>query len=157
MAVPSTPSPLVQLHRIAGVLALLLIAGFQVATLSTELLQNEAAIRAVKLAIPWGLLLLVPSLMAVGASGLRLARGRRGGVLDRKLRRMPFIAANGILVLIPAALFLASKARVGEFDGVFYTIQVIELAAGAMNLWLLSLNIRDGLKMTAARRRAARA
>jgi hypothetical protein len=35
---------------------------------------------------------------------------------------MPLIAANGILVLIPSALFLASKARAGQFDTSFYAV-----------------------------------
>jgi hypothetical protein len=157
MATNPAPTPLALLHRTAGVIAVVLIAGFQLSTLATEALGDEAAIRMVKEAIVWGLLLMVPALMAVGASGFRLARGRRGGLLDRKLRRMPLIAGNGILVLIPAALFLASKARAGEYDAAFYTVQVIELATGGMNLWLLALNIRDGLKLTAGRRRAARA
>ena len=60
---------------------------------------------------------------------------------------MPFIAANGILVLIPAALFLASKAKAGEFDTAFYAVQALELLAGPVNITLLSLNMRDGLKM----------
>ena len=60
---------------------------------------------------------------------------------------MPFIAANGLLVLIPSALFLALKARTGQFDLSFYLVQALELAAGATNLTLLGLNMRDGLKM----------
>ena len=43
---------------------------------------------------------------------------------------MQVTAANGILVLIPSALFLASKARAAEFDTVFYAVQALELAAG---------------------------
>ena len=61
---------------------------------------------------------------------------------------MPFIAGNGILILIPAALFLASKARADEFDGIFYLVQALELIAGATNITLLGLNMRDGLKLT---------
>ena len=63
------------------------------------------------------------------------------------MKRMRIIAGNGILVLIPSALFLASKARAGEFDTSFYVVQVLELAAGAMNIALLGLNLRDGLRM----------
>ncbi len=62
---------------------------------------------------------------------------------------MPLIAANGVLVLIPSALFLAYKARAGEFDMTFYAVQALELVAGAANITLLGLNIRDGLKMKA--------
>ena len=60
---------------------------------------------------------------------------------------MPLIAANGVLVLIPSALFLASEARAAEFDASFYVVQALELAAGATNITLLGLNMRDGLKM----------
>jgi hypothetical protein len=60
---------------------------------------------------------------------------------------MPIIAANDILVLIPSALFLASKARAAEFDASFYAVQALELVAGAANIALLGLNLRDGLRM----------
>lgn len=53
---------------------------------------------------------------------------------------MPFIAGNGILVLIPSALFVASKAKAAEFDAAFYAVQTIELVAGATNIIFLGLN-----------------
>jgi hypothetical protein len=43
--------------------------------------------------------------------------------------------------------FLAS-ARCAEFDTSFYFVQTLELAAGAANITLLGLNLRDGLRMT---------
>lgn len=60
---------------------------------------------------------------------------------------MPLIALNGILVLVPAAFFLAYKVQLGEFDTVFFLFQGLELFAGAANLTLLGLKMRDGLKM----------
>jgi hypothetical protein len=60
---------------------------------------------------------------------------------------MPFIAANGVVVLIPSALFLASKASAAEFDASFYTVQALELVAGGANITLLGFNMPDGLKM----------
>jgi len=60
---------------------------------------------------------------------------------------MPIIAANGLLVLMPAAFYLAWKAHAGAFDANFYLVQVIEIVAGAMNITLLGQNMRDGLKM----------
>lgn len=137
-----------RIHPVAGALALLTILTFWLSTALSELLGSEATVTAVKTAIPWGFLLLVPALAAAGGSGFALAGGRRGGLAGRKLRRMPVIAANGILILIPAALFLASKARLGEFDGAFSAVQAIELMAGAANITLLALNMRDGLRMT---------
>ena len=132
-------------HPLAGAIALLTILTFWLSTIFAELFGSEALIASVKTAIPWGFLLLIPALMTAGGTGFALSKDSRAGVIGAKLKRMPFIAANGLLVLIPAALFLASKARAGEFDTGFYAVQVIELLAGATNLALLSLNMRDGL------------
>jgi hypothetical protein len=44
-------------------------------------------------------------------------------------------------------LYLATKARAGEFDPAFYAVQALELAAGAANMAMLGLNVRDGFKM----------
>ena len=136
------------IHPIAGMLAILTIATFWLSTALSELLASETTVVAVKTTIPWGFVLLIPALAAAGGSGFLLARGRRTGLVGAKLKRMPFIAGNGILVLIPSALFLASKASAGEFDASFYAVQAIELVAGAVNIFLLGLNLRDGLKMT---------
>jgi hypothetical protein len=140
-------------HPVAGGLALLTIVTFWLSTALSELFASEATVIAVKTAIPWGFLLLIPALAAAGGSGFVLAKGRRTGLVGAKFKRMPWIAANGILILIPAALFLASKARAGEFDTVFYAVQALELVAGATNITLLSLNMRDGLKMKGRFRR----
>lgn len=135
------------IHPVAGALALLTISIFWLSTAVSEGIGSQAAVIAVKRAIPWGFLLLVPALAAAGGSGLVLAKGRRAGLIGAKLRRMPVIAANGLLILIPAALFLAYKAGHAAFDGAFYAVQALELAAGAVNITLLALNMRDGLKM----------
>ncbi|CRI66833.1 conserved exported hypothetical protein [Thiocapsa sp. KS1] len=68
-------------------------------------------------------------------------------MVERKRRRMAFIAANGLLVLVPSALFLSFKAQAGEFDGAFFGVQALELIAGAVNLVLLGLNLRDGRRL----------
>jgi hypothetical protein len=135
------------IHPVAGALTILTIATFWLSTALNELFGSRASVVAVKTAIPWGFLLLIPVLAAVAASGFALAKGRRAGAIGAKIKRMPFIAANGVLVLIPSALFLASKARAGQFDASFDAVQALELIAGATNIVLLSLNMRDGLKM----------
>ncbi|MEV5574324.1 hypothetical protein AB0L06_30180 [Spirillospora sp. NPDC052269] len=61
---------------------------------------------------------------------------------------MPFIAANGLLILVPAALYLDRLASRGGFGTLFYAVQALELTAGAANLTLMSLNLRDGLRLT---------
>jgi hypothetical protein len=143
-----------RVHAAAGLIAMALIAVFWTATAVSEL--TGAYVVAVKTLIPWGLLVLIPSIVLAGGGGFAAARGRTGGVVGKKQKRMPIIAANGVLVLIPSALFLAAKARGGEFDGWFYAMQSVELVAGGVNLWLLGQNARDGLRMTTLKRRQAR-
>jgi hypothetical protein len=141
------------IHPVAGALAILTIVTFWLSTALTELFASQATVAMVKTLIPWGFLFLIPALAAAGGSGFALAKGRRTGLIGAKFKRMPLIAANGILILIPAALFLASKARAAEFDAGFYAVQALELAAGAANITLLSLNMRDGLKLKGRLRR----
>jgi hypothetical protein len=143
------------IHPIAGAIAILTIATFWLSTVVSELFGSQATVIAVKTTLPWGFLLLVPALAAAGGSGFALGKGRRGALVEKKKKRMPLIAANGLVVLIPSALFLASKAGAGEFDAAFYAVQALELVAGLVNLALLSLNMRDGLKMKGRLRRPA--
>ncbi len=139
---------LARLHGIAGVVAGLIILTFWGSTLVVELGGETAAIVAVKTAIAWGLLLLIPALAVTGASGVRLARGRTDAPVRAKRARMPLIAGNGLLILVPAALFLAWKAQQGALDTAFYAVQAVELLAGAVNLVLIGRNVRDGLRVT---------
>ncbi|MBK8439288.1 MAG: hypothetical protein IPL38_07140 [Rhodobacter sp.] len=143
------------IHPIAGGIALLMILTFWLSTALSELFANAAVVTTVKTLIPWGFLILIPALAAVGGSGFRLSKKRRGPLVSKKQKRMPIIAANGILVLIPSALYLSFKAQAGTFDAGFYAIQVLELGAGAVNIALLGLNMRDGLRMTGKLRRPA--
>lgn len=142
-------------HKIAAGLATATIATFWLSTAISEVFLDHSAIVVVKTLVLYGLLILIPSMAVAGGTGFRLAKGRRGGVLGAKSKRMPIIAANGVLILIPSALFLAASAQAGKFDTVFYIVQGLELLAGATNLVLLGLNIRDGRRMTAGKRRRA--
>ena len=137
-----------RIHPIAGIVAFLTILTFWMSTAVSELFLPIDAVIAVKQAIPWGLLVLVPALVITGATGFRLAGASTDPPVLRKKRRMPFIAGNGIVVLIPAALSLSALATRLEFDSLFYSIQAIELIGGAINLALMSLNIRDGLRLS---------
>jgi hypothetical protein len=60
---------------------------------------------------------------------------------------------NGILILIPASLHLSSRSQAGDCDAGFYTVQAVEFIAGALNIALLGLNMRDGRRLTGAGRR----
>lgn len=143
------------IHPVAGTVTLLTIVTFWLSSVLSELFGSEATVIAVKTAIPWGFLLLIPAFAVAGGYGFALAKGRRVGLVGTKVKRMPFIAANGILVLIPAALFLAYKASHAEFDSISYAVQALELVAGAVNIALLGLNMRDGFRMNGRLRRGS--
>jgi nitrogen fixation-related uncharacterized protein len=148
---------LTKLHPVAGVIGFVTILSFWLSTVTSELFASMAMIATVKQTIPWGFLILVPALAIAGASGFRLGGASSDPRVLSKKRRMPIIAANGIFILIPAALYLATLASRGQFGVAFYTVQAIELLAGAVNLTLMALNIRDGFRLTADRRARRRA
>jgi hypothetical protein len=136
------------LHPIAGIVAFLTILAFWTSTVVVELGGDAGQIAAVKRAILWGLALLVPAIAFAGASGFRLGGASLRPTVAGKRRRMPFIALNGLAVLIPCAIFLHQRASAGVFDRTFQIVQAVELLAGAINLALLGLNIRDGFGLT---------
>lgn len=137
-----------KLHGIFGAVALLCITTFWLSTLVSELFMNQASIAAVKNAILGGMLLLIPSLAATGGSGFALAKGRSGRLVNIKSQRMKIAAGNGLLVLLPSAFVLSSWANDGRFDSTFYALQGLELLAGAVNITLLVMNMRDGLRLS---------
>ncbi len=136
------------IHPIAGTIAMLTIFTFWSSTVVSELFGSYETITLVKSWIPWGFTILIPALAVTGGTGAMMAKGARAKRILAKQRRMPIIAANGIIVLVPAAFYLAWKAQNGEFDTVFYGVQALELTAGALNLFLMGLNMRDGLTLT---------
>jgi hypothetical protein len=137
------------IHLIAAFTATLCIATFFTSTLLVELFGTHETIAVVKnLIVMPGLFILIPAMAITGATGFTLSKVKSGKIVKRKLKRMPFIAANGLLVLLPAAIMLNLWAASGLFDSRFYIVQGIELIAGAVNLTLMSLNIRDGFKVS---------
>lgn len=137
-----------KLHGFFGAVALLCIATFWISTTVSEAFLSLSSVTAVKNAILTGIWLLIPAMAATGGSGFSLAGARRGRIVEVKARRMKLVAANGLLVLLPCAFVLASWANAGRFDGAFYTLQALELLAGAANITLLALNLRDGLRLS---------
>lgn len=137
-----------KIHAIAGIIGFFAIALFWTSTIYAELFADHATIAAVKAAILKGMFILVPAMVIVGVSGMALGGKRRDRLSLAKKKRMPIIAANGLLILLPVAFYLESKAATGAFDATFYAVQIVELVAGATNLTLMGLNIRDGLTLT---------
>ncbi|ETA53376.1 hypothetical protein [Ponticoccus alexandrii] len=140
-------------HPIAGMAAGALIVGFQAATIRAELSGSLAEIRAVKEGVLYALPVLAICLMTVGGSGRALAGPRPKGVAQRKRDRMKLIAANGLIVLVPAAVFLHWRAQTVGVDAVFQAVQAVEIVAGLTNLVLIGRSARDGLRLSGRLRR----
>jgi CDGSH-type Zn-finger protein len=137
-----------RIHAAAGVIGFLTILTFWSSTVASELFGSHETVAAVKQAILWGMLVLVPAMAAVGGTGFKLLGSRTDSLALAKRRRMMVIGPNGVLVLMPCAFFLASLAAKGQFTATFYAVQAVELVAGLVNLTLMGLNIRDGLRLT---------
>ena len=143
-----------RLHAAIASFALLLIASFLVATVTAETVGGTQHVAMVKnLIVTPGLWLLIPCLMATGGSGFLLAKRGNHPYINAKKRRMPIIALNGLLILVPCALYLQQAAISGRYDGLFYAVQLLELIAGSINLSLMTLNWLDGWRLHARYRR----
>ena len=142
-------------HAIAGTLATLLVAAFLGVTLYAELTMDEALIAETKRLILYGLCLLIPAMAVTGGSGFSLAKARVGGIVDTKKKRMRLVAANGLLVLLPSAIWLHVLASAGNFGTTFFVVQGVEIVGGLLQLYLLGRNFRDGLKLSGRLRRMA--
>lgn len=137
------------IHAAAGTTAMLLIGTFWLSTIISELFMSRAAIAVIKHTIVfYGLIPLVFLMIVAGAAGRAAGSGRHGRLVEGKKKRMPLIALNGLLVIIPCAIFLNGKAATGEFDPIFYAVQILELCAGATQLFMLGRNFGDGLRLT---------
>lgn len=136
-------------HLAAGILAPLCLVTFFVSTVIVELFGSHADVAQVKaLIVTPGLWIMIPAIAAAGGSGMFLGKSRKGRLVDAKKRRMDFIAANGLLVLVPCAILLSRWSAAGAFDSTFYAVQVVELVAGAANFALMGFNMRDGLRLS---------
>jgi len=145
------------IHRTAAIIATLCIATFFTSTIVVELFGSHDTIAMVKeLIVMPGLFIMIPAIAATGGSGFSLGKACSGRLLNAKKKRMKMIAANGVLVLLPAAIFLDQRAASGVFDVKFYLLQGLELLAGAANLTLMGMNMRDGLKMAGKLRRGGK-
>ncbi|GIH22865.1 hypothetical protein Aph01nite_11750 [Acrocarpospora phusangensis] len=142
-----------RIHLIAAIAGLSMIPTFWISTVTVELFGSDSMIASVKQAIPWGFLILIPALITAGATGSSMSGATRAPRILAKKRRMRFIAGNGLLILVPCALYLAMLASRGDFGIHFYAVQSLELIAGAVNLTLMSINAREGLRLSGRRSR----
>ena len=136
-----------KIHAIAGMIGFFCILTFWTSTAYSELFTSHDIVAEVKAWILRGMFLLIPAMAIAGGSGMAIGGKWKSPLAIAKKKRMPIIALNGLCILLPSAVFLAYKSGAGAFDAWFYVVQVIELCAGAVNLTLMGLNIRDGLRM----------
>ena len=138
-----------KIHALSGSIALLTISTFWISTVLSELFAGHATIASVKTGVLFGMIVLIPAMATAGATGAALGKGWKLPQVIRKSKRMKIIAANGLLILLPSAIFLALRARADQFDALFYSVQALELVAGATNITLLTRNMKDGLALRA--------
>lgn len=137
------------IHKTGAIIATLCIVTFFLSTLIVEFFFTVESIAQVKsLIVMPGLFILIPAIAITGATGFSLSKSSSAGLVGQKRKRMPFIGANGLLILLPAAIFLNQWAAEGSFDNTFYVVQGLELFAGAVNITLMFMNIRDGRKLS---------
>lgn len=136
-----------KIHAAAGAGACLFIASFWISTVLSELFSSHETIVVVKQTIVYALFGLMACMAVAGATGIKMGGKSKHTAIAAKRRRMPFIAANGMLILLPCAFFLNSRAAAGQFDSVFYIVQIVELNAGMANLTLLGLSMKDGFSI----------
>lgn len=140
-------STLKKVHKLAAIAAFLLVITFFTSSIIADLFASYETIAMVKQTIQYSVILLVLSMMATGISANKLYGSKGKGLMATKQKRMKIAAANGLFVLLPAALILAHWSSIGQFDSTYWTVQSVELIAGAINATMLGLNIRDGIKM----------
>ncbi|MBF0096135.1 MAG: hypothetical protein HQM04_07240 [Magnetococcales bacterium] len=133
-----------QLHRFSAYLAFLCVTVFWLSSITAELFLSTQAVVQVKHFIVSGLFLFIPAMAITAFTGMRMDRGGYLPRLEAKKARMPILAGNGLLVLLPCAIYLANKAMHGDLDRTFYSVQTLELLAGAIQWILLRRNLQDG-------------
>ncbi|EGU46229.1 hypothetical protein VII00023_06817 [Vibrio ichthyoenteri ATCC 700023] len=126
-----------------------MIASFFASTLISELLADKSTISQVKQVIAYAVWFLIPLMALTGITGSKLAPNVKSGqgILGKKKKRMPIVALNGLLILLPCALYLNLLASQAHFNQAFYIAQTIELIAGSINLTLMAASIRDAIKI----------
>ena len=133
-------------HAIAGVLGLVCISSSIAATVVSGLIGAEA-IALAKNSIFTGMFVLILALLAAGASGVGLLGTRTERLALRKQKRGPVGFMTSLFVLLPASFFLSKWAAAQDFDGWYYGLQTIEIAASSVVFAMVGLNIRDGLAL----------
>ncbi len=138
---------IIKAHIIATSIAVLTIGCFFSFSLIAEIMGNQEFIKQVKTGILYCLPILVIAMPILGITGKKLAGKSQNPIVTTKMRRMKFVAFNGI-ILISLAIYLYFRATNNNIDSTFLYVQIIELLFGAINLTLIGLNIKAGMKLS---------
>lgn len=145
-------SKLVTAHIIATVIATLTISSFFSFSLIAEIIGEDLFIKQVKTGILYCLPILVIAMPMLAISGKKLAGKSKNPIVAKKMKRMKFIALNG-MILISLAIYLYYHAIYKTIDSTFLYVQIVELLIGAVNLGLIVMNINSGLKLSGRRKK----
>ena len=134
-------------HAVAGVLGFLLVTTFVTSTVGSLAVGGPQTVAFVKAMNLMGMFALLPALVGAGATGVSLLGTRTDSLAVEKQKRGPRAFMTSLLIVLPSAGFLWFRASAGTFDALFYGVQAIELAASGFALFMIGLNIRDGLAL----------
>jgi hypothetical protein len=138
---------LVKIHLTAAITATLTILSFILSSALAEISREETIIKNVKKIIFFTVPLLLVIMPTLGISGNKLTGKSRNPIVLAKKKRMKLIFINGMM-LIGLAAFLYYRSLHQGIDNVFLIFQIAEFAFGIINLFLISMNIKDGLRLS---------
>lgn len=140
-------SQLLFFHILSTIIALLTIGSFFSFSLFAEIKGSQHFISQVKRVIFYCLPILVITMPSLAISGKRLAGNSKNLLVLSKLKRMKWIAMNGV-VLVSIAIYLYYLSNFGEISQTFWIFQTVEIVFGGFNLILIGLNIKSGLVLS---------
>jgi hypothetical protein len=143
---------IVKAHIIATAIGVLTISSFFGFSLFAEIRGNQEFIKQVKTGILYSLPILLVAMPMLGITGKKLAGNSKSPIVATKMKRMKFVAING-MVLISLAIILYFRAVNNQIDSAFLAFQIGEFLFGFINLILLGLNIKAGMKLSGRKKR----
>lgn len=138
---------IVKAHIISTSIAVVTIGCFFSFSLVAEIMGNQEFIKQIKIGVLYGLPVLLVAMPMLAMTGKKLAGNSKSTIVATKMKRMKFVAFNGV-ILISLAIYLYFRAVNNNIDSTFLGVQIIELLFGAINLTLLGLNIKAGMKLS---------
>jgi hypothetical protein len=113
-------------HIIATSVGALTIGCFFSFSLIAEIMGNQEFIKQVKTGIVYCLPVLLFAMPILGITGKKLAGKFKSPIVATKMKRMKFVAFNGI-IFISLAIYLYFRAVNNNIDSTFLYVQIIEL------------------------------